>query len=260
MRYTGGAWPDADGMVGRNRGGFKSPEFQGGAMQAMLRAIVGNSPHGIERCWLAIDATFRQQTERGNFGRDGAPHGGPSAVAFWLADLGQAMLVLRESDFGPKYQQRDRRDFAENPSGRPMACPTALSKSPEARGRRCPQSSAVRCLGLWTVGLVDRRRRVEAAGPPLRRSGDGRLSPERRRVSRKRRVRFELSGRRGAEAPGLGGPLPRSKLEAAIDRAVCWEIGRSRSRTVGSTWRATPAPGWDKNNGWAATRASTSAR
>jgi hypothetical protein len=106
LRYTGGAGPDADGMVGYNRGGFKSPEFQCGAMRYLVRAVVRKDQRGVENGWRAIDATFRQQTEKGNFGREGAPHGGPSAVAFWLAELDQAILVLRESELGPKYKER----------------------------------------------------------------------------------------------------------------------------------------------------------
>ena len=40
LRYTGGARSDEDGMVGHNRGGFKSPEFQGAAMQYMIRGAI----------------------------------------------------------------------------------------------------------------------------------------------------------------------------------------------------------------------------
>ena len=106
LRFTGGARPDENGMVGYNRDGFKSPEFQRGAMHYMIRAVVRKDPKCIDEGWQAIDAAFRQQTENGGFSRKGTPHGGPSAVAFWLADLNQAMLILRESEFGPKYQER----------------------------------------------------------------------------------------------------------------------------------------------------------
>ena len=71
LRYTGGAGPDADGMVGYNRHGFKSPEFQRGAMHYLVRAVVRKDQGGVENGWHAIDATFRQQTEKGNFGREG---------------------------------------------------------------------------------------------------------------------------------------------------------------------------------------------
>ncbi len=106
LRFTGGARPDEHGMVGYNRDGFKSPEFQRGAMHYMIRAIVRKDTRCIDEGWLAIDAAFRYQTENGGFSRKGTPHGGPSAVAFWLADLSQALLILRESELGPKYQTR----------------------------------------------------------------------------------------------------------------------------------------------------------
>ncbi len=106
LRYTGGARPDADGMVGYNRGGFRSPEFQGGAMHYLVRGAIRGDQRAVEEGWRAIDATFQQQTDGGNFGRPGEPHGGPSAVAFWLADLDQAILVLRESELGPEYKER----------------------------------------------------------------------------------------------------------------------------------------------------------
>ncbi len=106
LRFTGGARPDRNGLVAYNQGGFKSPEFQRGAMHYLIRAVVRQDRQGVEDGWRAIDATFAQQTEKGNFGREGAPHGGPSAVAFWLADLDQALLILRESELGPVYKDR----------------------------------------------------------------------------------------------------------------------------------------------------------
>jgi hypothetical protein len=82
-------------MVSYNQGGFRSPEFQRGAMQYMIRAVMRHDQQTVDDAWRTIDATFQEQTELGNFGRPGAPHGGPSAVAFWLADLTQALLILR---------------------------------------------------------------------------------------------------------------------------------------------------------------------
>jgi hypothetical protein len=106
LRYTGGARPDAEGMASYNKDGFKSPEFQAGAMHYLVRAIVRRDERCVAEGWNAIEATFRYQTEAGGFGRKGAPHGGPSAVAFWLAELDQAVLVLRDSELGPKYKER----------------------------------------------------------------------------------------------------------------------------------------------------------
>jgi hypothetical protein len=106
LRYTGGARPNADGMASYNKEGFKSPEFQSGAMHYLVRAIVRRDERCTAEGWSAIDATFRYQTDAGGFGQEGAPHGGPSAAAFWLAELDQAVFVLRESELGPKYKER----------------------------------------------------------------------------------------------------------------------------------------------------------
>jgi hypothetical protein len=106
LPYTGGGWPDENGMVGHNRDGFHSPELQRGAMHLMMRSIADEDRKGLEAGWRAIDATFAHQTELGNFARDGGPVGGPSAVAFWLCELDQAILVLRESKFATEYKDR----------------------------------------------------------------------------------------------------------------------------------------------------------
>ena len=129
LRYTGGARPDADGMVGYNQGGFKSPEFQGGAMHYLVRGAVRGDRRAVEEGWRAIDATFQQQTESGNFGRPGQPHGGPSAVAFWLADLDQAILVLRESELGAGVQGADRAGCCRRFAGRPAGWPSPATRS-----------------------------------------------------------------------------------------------------------------------------------
>jgi len=41
----------------------------------MIRAIVRRDERCIDEGWRAIDATFRYQTEQGNFSRKGAPRG-----------------------------------------------------------------------------------------------------------------------------------------------------------------------------------------
>jgi len=75
-------------------------------MHYMVRAIVRGDRRCIDEGWLAIDAAFREQSEDGGFSRPGAPHGGPSAAAIWLAELNQAILVLRESELGSHYRER----------------------------------------------------------------------------------------------------------------------------------------------------------
>jgi hypothetical protein len=106
FEMTGGARPNAQGMVSYNRDGFKSPEFQRGAMHYMIRAIVRGDAAAVDEAWRAIDVVFQLQTDEGGFSRIGAPRGGPSAAAMWLAQLTQAILVLRESNLDPQYKER----------------------------------------------------------------------------------------------------------------------------------------------------------
>ncbi|MEN6367190.1 MAG: hypothetical protein ABFC88_10280 [Thermoguttaceae bacterium] len=106
LHYTGGARPDAHGMVAYNRDGFKSPEFQRGAMHYLIIAVVRNDEQAVASAWRAIDATFDRQQPEGGFSRPGAPCGGPSAAAFWLSSVSEAVLVLRESPLEPKFRER----------------------------------------------------------------------------------------------------------------------------------------------------------
>ncbi|MEN6407275.1 MAG: hypothetical protein ABFC77_12485 [Thermoguttaceae bacterium] len=106
LRYTGGARPDAQGMVAYNQDGFKSPEFQRGAMHSLILAVVRNDQPAVASAWRAIDATFAHQQEDGGFSRPGAPCGGPSAAAFWLSSVSEAILVLRESPLEPEFREQ----------------------------------------------------------------------------------------------------------------------------------------------------------
>ena len=103
-------------MAEYNRDGFKSPEFQCGAMHYMVRAVVRRDERCVAEGWKAVEATFGRSTEAGNFGRKGTPHGGPSGVAFWLAELDQAVLVSRER-IGGEVQGANRAARAEDSQG-----------------------------------------------------------------------------------------------------------------------------------------------
>ena len=226
LRYTGGARPDSDGMVGQNKGRFKSPEFQGGAMQYLIRAVARGDQQSIAEGWLAIDATFRQQTEKGHFSRDGGPHGGPSAVAFWLADLGQALLILRESELGPKYKDRiDQLTPNIRKAARWLAQPRYQERlkreDAEAPNRLLFDALAFGLSGLLTEDdplTKTGRRFVDLAMTHYRRS-DG--------------VFLEKGGPDSSYQAVAALKLqvwtlhfPDQELETAIDRAVRWELGR----------------------------------
>ena len=226
LRYTGGARPDAEGMVTYNKGGFKSPEFQGGAMQYLIRAVVRGDQRCVDEGWQAIEATFGQQTEKGNFSRDGGPHGGPSAVAFWLADLGQAVLILRESELGPKY--KDRIDQL-TPKIRKAARWLALPRYRERLKREdaeAPNRLLFDALAYGLSGLLTDDDQLKQVG---RQFVDLAMTQYRPCDG----VFLEKGGHDSSYQAVAALKLqvwvlhfPDQELEAAIDRAVCWELDR----------------------------------
>ncbi len=226
LRFTGGARPDADGLVAYNQGGFKSPEFQRGAMHYLIRAVVRQDARCVDEGWRAIDATFREQTAEGKFGRQRSPHGGPSAVAFWLADLDQALLILRESKLEPIY--KDRIDLLVpriHKAARWLAEPRYQERlkhdDAEAPNRLLFDALAYGLSGLLANDVQLKqlgRRFVDLAMTRYRRS-DG--------------VFLEKGGPDSSYQAVATLKLqvwivhfPQKKLEPAIDRAVAWELGR----------------------------------
>jgi hypothetical protein len=226
LRFTGGARPDAEGMVTYNQTGFKSPEFQRGAMQYLIRAVVRQDARCVEEGWRAIDATFREQTEEGKFGRPHAPHGGPSAVAFWLADLGEALLILRESELEPafrsrlrllvpkihkaarwlaepRYQERLRHDDAETPN-RLLFAALAYGLS-----GRLADDAPLKQVGRRFVDLAMARYR-QSDGVFLEKGGGD--SSYQAVAALKLQVWITH--------------FPDRKLASAVDRAVAWELRR----------------------------------
>jgi hypothetical protein len=226
LRYTGGARPNSDGLASYNRDGFKSPEFQCGAMHYLVRAVVRRDERCIAEGWSAIDATFRRQNEQGGFSEKRAPHGGPSAVAFWLAELDQAVLILRESEFGPKYKDRiDQLVPKIHKAARWLASPRCQARL-KHDDADAPNRLIFDALAFGLSGLL-------ADDPNLKQLG---------------RQYIELAMAQFRESDGIflekGGPdssyqavaalklqvwtlyFADKKLDAAIDRAVRWELKR----------------------------------
>lgn len=97
---AGGAYPDRDGMVGHNRGGFKASAFQRGAtVKLTIAAARGDKPRAAD-CWRAVEAAFAHQRQEGHFG-DPA-----SSVAFWLCELCRSLLVIQQGPLAGDYQER----------------------------------------------------------------------------------------------------------------------------------------------------------
>jgi hypothetical protein len=226
LRYTGGARPNADGMASYNRDGFKSPEFQSGAMHYLVRAIVRRDERCVAEGWTAIDATFRHQNEDGGFSRKGTPHGGPSAAAFWLAELNQAILVLRESDFAPKYRKRiDLLLPKIHKSAKWLALPTnrAYLKREDADA---PNRLLFDALAYGLSGVLCGDDELKKVG---RRFADQAMAQYRKSDG----VFLEKGGADSSYQAVAAQKLlvwtlyfPDKKLDAAVDRAVRWELGR----------------------------------
>jgi hypothetical protein len=99
LRYYG-AVPDANGMIGYNREGFKAAAFQRGATVRLAIAAANGDEKLADTCWKAVDAAFDHQTKEGNFG-DPA-----TSVAFWLCELCRTLLVVRDSPVASHFTER----------------------------------------------------------------------------------------------------------------------------------------------------------
>ena len=238
LRYTGGAKPNDKGWVGYNQTEFRSPEFQCGAMHYMVRAIVRQDERCIDVGWSAVDATFREQNNAGGFSRPGSPRGGPSAAAFWLAELDQAVLILRESRFAPKYKRRlDDLLPKIRKTARWLAEPRHQEQLQRADADT-PNRLLFDALAFGLSGVL-----LDGANPEFK--ADAELKAELKQLGR-RFVDLAMAKYRDSDGVFLerGGHdssyqavaalklqiwtlyFPDKKLETAADRAVRWELGR----------------------------------
>ena len=253
LRYTGGARPDADGMVGYNQGGFKSPEFQCGAMHYLLRARGPRGPAGHRRR-LAGDrrhvppADRERQLRPPRRNRTAAPRPWPSGWPIWIRRSSCSAKAAWGRNIGSGSAGWRRRS-----AGGPLAGQAPLPGAAETRGRRRPEPPAVRRLGLRAVGRFGGRRRVEATGRTFVdlamaqfRPGDGVFLEKGGHDSSYQAVA-------GVESPGVAALLPRQEAGGGGGAAVRWELGRVRPDgqidTAGNT-----RTGLGRNSGWATAR------
>jgi hypothetical protein len=226
LRYTGGARPNADGLADHNRDGFRSPEFQARAMHYMIRAIVRRHERCIDEGWRAVDATFREQNDQGSFSSKGAPHGGPSAVAFWLAELGQAVLVLQESELKPKYEK-------QLDAVKPKILKAARWLAEPKQQKRLEHDDADTPNRLLFDALAYGLSGVLANDDALKQTGRRFVDLAMARYRESDGVFLEKGGHDSSYQAVATLKLqmwtlyfPDKKLDAAIDRAVRWELGR----------------------------------
>jgi hypothetical protein len=225
---TGGARPDSQGMVSYNQGGFKSPEFQRGAMHYLMRSVVEGDAKAVDNAWRAIDATFQQQLDTGGFSRKGAPHGGPAAAVMWLAELDQAILVLRESELEPRYRSRIAQLV-------PKIHKAALWLAQPIYQDRLQHADAQAPNRLLFDALAYGLSGVLAGDADLKRVGRRFVDLAMKQYRRSDGVFLEKGGADSSYQAVAAWNLqiwllymPDAKLEEAVDRAVAWERGRVR--------------------------------
>jgi len=95
-----GTAPDANGLVGYNRDGFKASSFQRGATLKLALAAAHDDGKLADDCWRAVEVAFTHQTENGDFG-DPAESG-----AFWICELTRALLVIQQSPLADHFRER----------------------------------------------------------------------------------------------------------------------------------------------------------
>ncbi|MBI4377419.1 MAG: hypothetical protein HY549_13345 [Elusimicrobia bacterium] len=111
-KLASGGRPDAEGLVGHNRGRWLHVGAQRGAMLYLSAAAALSEREHAERAWAAVDAAFARQTPAGNFelgnfqGRTPRRSDDLSGVSFWLAELCHALVVLRQSELRPQFEDR----------------------------------------------------------------------------------------------------------------------------------------------------------
>lgn len=95
-----GALPDAEGLVGHNRGGFKAAALQRGATVTLAFAAARGDEKLADHCWRAVEVAFAHQTQEGHFGDP------PESVAFWLCELTRSLLVIQRSPLAAHFHDR----------------------------------------------------------------------------------------------------------------------------------------------------------
>jgi alpha-galactosidase len=233
---TGGGRPDAAGMVGFNKTQWYEAGMQRGAMWTLIAAVLRNDEAGVDDAWRAIDATFARQLEDGGFLSVQTPDArhAPDRMSrvttafFWLQEFSHAMLVLQQSDLASKYA--DRIEALKPKIRRAYAFVLADLDQIIAVHRKATNRLfiAAKAFGLGGV-LLD----------------DPTLSDAARRIVREALAQQDAAGffpENGGLDTGYNAVailfahtlaiyLNAPELDAAIDRAMAWQLERIDNRT-----------------------------
>lgn len=230
---TSSDMPDAKGLNGANRinGSWLEAGPQRGACRRVIAAVVADDLPAADRAWRGIEVAFEHQQPDGSFSAELRPNG-KSAKAhaaavetafFFLQELGRAILVIRESPhaayFAPRLAElepRVRRACAYINDG----YDTIIASSSHAVNRIVIAAKAFGTCGvaLGDEALVAQSRRLIAHALTLR-DKEGVFIEKGGRDSSYNNVSI-LFG----QTLALHLPLP--EFEAALPKAVAWQVSR----------------------------------
>lgn len=231
----GDSRPDAQGFVGTNHRAGKWIEAgtQRGSCRVVIYGVVTGDLAAADDAWRGIDATFSHQRDDGGFEANDRPNGAsarPFGAAvetafFFLQELGRAVLVIRQSPHEAHFHARIaalepkiRRAMAFVASG----YDTIIANSTHAVNRIVIAAKAFGLCGLalHDEQLVATSRRL-IAHALTRRDREG--------------VFIEKGGRDSSYnvvsilfGQVLALHLPIPDFEAALPRAVAWQLTRIR--------------------------------
>jgi len=215
---AGGSYPDAEGLVGHNRGGFKAAALQRGAMLKLAIAAARGDKKRADDCWRAIDVTFQRQHGEGHFGDP------PASVAFWLCELNRTLLVVRQSPLADHYEARMNALLPKIRKASEWLATkkeTLFKEDGHAPNRLFFDACAFGFAGilLGDEGLTTTGREFLARGMRLFRDEDGAFlergggDSSYQAVCLLRLQEWVLH-------------FPDARTEAAIDRGMQWELGK----------------------------------
>ena len=108
--FKGGA-PNAEGLVGSNKAGFKDAGSQRSTMETLILGAAFGEQTWVDQGIKVIKTTYAQQRNGGNFGQGNGD--GVTSVALWTAEVSRALLVLDESKHYKEERAQTKQYYSE---------------------------------------------------------------------------------------------------------------------------------------------------
>lgn len=227
--------PDEQGFIGTNHraGYWIEAGTQRGTCRVVVYGVVTGDLAAADEAWRGIETTFAHQLEDGGFDANVRPNGTsakPLGAAvetafFFLQELGRAILVIRQSPHEKHFH--DRIVAIEPKMRRAMAFvnsgyDTIIKNSSHAVNRIF---IAAKAFGLCGLALKDEQliatsRKLVAHGL-TRRDQDGIFSENGGRDSS-----YNAASILFGQTLALHLPIP--EFEAALPKAIAWQVARVR--------------------------------